>query len=69
MSATGPTAASDIFAPVSGSIESINESLGDQPSLLNRSPEDQGDLSVVKSRSPIAAVADFAIMSQAGYAR
>ena len=37
-------AASDIFAPVSGLIESINESLGDQPALLNRSPEDQGAL-------------------------
>lgn len=41
-------AASDIFAPVSGLIESINESLGDQPALLNRSPEDQGWLCKIK---------------------
>lgn len=35
-------AASDIFAPVTGKIVKINESLGDQPSLLNRSPEHDG---------------------------
>lgn len=37
-----PTAASDIYAPVSGTIEEINEELGDQPALLNRSPEENG---------------------------
>jgi hypothetical protein len=36
-----PTAASDIYAPVSGSIHEINEELGDQPALLNRSPDIQ----------------------------
>lgn len=35
-------AASDIYAPVSGTIEEINEELGDQPALLNRSPEENG---------------------------
>ena len=30
------------FAPVSGEVLSINQELGDQPSLLNKSPEDKG---------------------------
>jgi hypothetical protein len=30
------------FAPVSGEVTAINEKLGDQPSLLNKSPEDEG---------------------------
>lgn len=41
---TLPAAASDIYAPVSGTIEAINEDLGDQPALLNRSPEENGEL-------------------------
>jgi len=43
-------AASDIFAPVSGTIESINESLGDQPSLLNRNPEGEGWLCKIQMK-------------------
>lgn len=39
-----PIAASDIYAPISGTIEEINEELGDQPALLNRSPEENGKL-------------------------
>jgi glycine cleavage system H protein len=35
-------AASDIYAPVSGVIESINETLADQPSLLNKKPQSDG---------------------------
>ena len=35
-------AASDIFAPVSGQIASVNATLGDQPGLLNQSPEADG---------------------------
>lgn len=35
-------AASDIYAPVSGVIESINEQLADQPSLLNKAPQGDG---------------------------
>lgn len=35
-------AASDIFAPVSGQIEEVNEALNDEPSLLNKSPEADG---------------------------
>jgi glycine cleavage system H protein len=35
-------AASDIYAPVSGIIEAINETLADQPSLLNKKPQSDG---------------------------
>lgn len=37
-------AASDIFAPVSGEITEINETLGDSPGLLNKSAEEDGKL-------------------------
>jgi hypothetical protein len=30
------------YAPVSGVIKAVNEQLGDQPSLLNKSAEDKG---------------------------
>jgi len=45
-------AASDIFAPVSGDVVGINEGLGDQPSLLNKSPEDEGWLFKLKVSKP-----------------
>jgi hypothetical protein len=35
-------AASDIFAPVSGTITEVNTKLSDQAGLLNKSPEDEG---------------------------
>jgi len=35
-------AASDIYAPVSGTVKEINESLSSQPGLLNKSPEADG---------------------------
>lgn len=35
-------AASDIYAPISGVIEEINETLSDQPGLLNKSPQSDG---------------------------
>ena len=35
-------AASDIYAPISGVIEAINETLADQPSLLNKKPQSDG---------------------------
>jgi len=35
-------AASDIYAPVSGTIKEINERLSNQPGLLNKSAEDEG---------------------------
>lgn len=30
------------YAPISGTIQEINENLNDQPGLLNKSPEDEG---------------------------
>ncbi|TCD61754.1 hypothetical protein EIP91_007980 [Steccherinum ochraceum] len=35
-------AASDIYAPVSGTVKEINENLNSQPGLLNKSPEGDG---------------------------
>ena len=31
------------YAPISGTVEEINGSLADQPGLLNKSPEDEGE--------------------------
>lgn len=41
-------AASDIYAPISGTVEEVNETLADQPGLLNKSPEDKGWLCKIK---------------------
>lgn len=38
-------AASDIYAPVGGVVEEINETLNDQPNLLNKKPEGDGECS------------------------
>lgn len=35
-------AASDVYAPVSGTIVEVNESLSDSPDVVNSSPEDSG---------------------------
>ncbi|EIW67587.1 hypothetical protein TREMEDRAFT_33439, partial [Tremella mesenterica DSM 1558] len=45
-------AASDIYAPVSGIIEEINETLSDQPGLLNKSPMKDGWLAKIKLSEP-----------------
>ncbi|KAG7099287.1 hypothetical protein E1B28_001146 [Marasmius oreades] len=45
-------AASDIYAPVSGKIEEINETLSSQPNLLNKSPEGKGWLCKIKLSDP-----------------
>ncbi|KAJ6575194.1 glycine cleavage H-protein-domain-containing protein [Mycena capillaripes] len=45
-------AASDIYAPVSGTIEEVNEALAAQPGLLNKSPEDKGWLCKIKLSKP-----------------
>lgn len=37
-------AASDIYAPVAGTITEVNEALGDSPGLLNSSAEEKGAL-------------------------
>jgi glycine cleavage system H protein len=35
-------AASDVYAPVSGEVTEVNSALGDDPALVNRSPEADG---------------------------
>jgi len=45
-------AASDIYAPVSGVVEEVNEQLDQTPSLLNKSPEDEGWLCKVRATNP-----------------
>jgi len=45
-------AASDIFAPVSGTVEEINEELNNQPGLLNKSAEEAGWLCKIKLSEP-----------------
>lgn len=36
-------AASDIYSPVTGQIKSVNDKLGGEPGLLNKSPEENGE--------------------------
>ncbi|EIM92980.1 uncharacterized protein STEHIDRAFT_165153 [Stereum hirsutum FP-91666 SS1] len=45
-------AASDIYSPVSGTIEDINSQLSSEPSLLNKSPEQKGWLCKIKLADP-----------------
>ena len=41
-------AASDIYTPITGEVVNINEALGDEPSLINSSPEEDGKFSKKK---------------------
>lgn len=41
-------AASDLFAPVSGTVVEVNEDLDDSPELVNKSPYDDGWMIVVE---------------------
>jgi glycine cleavage system H protein len=41
-------AASDLFAPVSGTVVEVNEALDDNPELVNKSPYDDGWMIVVE---------------------
>ena len=45
-------AASDIYSPVTGQIESVNSKLGQEPGLLNKSPEENGWLCKIKLNNP-----------------
>lgn len=45
-------AASDIYSPVTGQITSVNDKLGDQPGLLNKSPEADGWLCQIRLMNP-----------------
>jgi len=44
--------ASDIYAPVSGTVKEINETLSSEPGLLNKSAEDKGWLCKIKLSNP-----------------
>lgn len=46
-------AASDIFAPLSGAVVKVNESLADKPELINESAFDKGWMVAVKLKEPI----------------
>jgi len=48
------------YAPVSGTIQEINENLNDQPGLLNKSPEDEGILPTVIMNPPLRTQTHFA---------
>ncbi|KAG1757496.1 glycine cleavage H-protein-domain-containing protein [Suillus lakei] len=45
-------AASDIYAPVSGTVTEVNEVLNSEPGLLNRSPEEKGWLCKIRLSAP-----------------
>ncbi|KAG0708935.1 glycine cleavage H-protein-domain-containing protein [Suillus ampliporus] len=45
-------AASDIYAPVSGTVTEVNEVLNSEPGLLNRSPEEEGWLCKIQLSAP-----------------
>ncbi|KAG8748534.1 hypothetical protein FRC10_003668 [Ceratobasidium sp. 414] len=45
-------AASDICAPMSGTVKEVNPAIGEKPSLLNSSPEDQGWLCKIEVSDP-----------------
>jgi len=45
-------AASDIYAPVSGTVKEVNEALSSEPGLLNKSPEDKGWLCRIELSKP-----------------
>ncbi len=41
-------AASDVYAPLSGTVSGVNESLGAHPELINQSPYDKGHFFVME---------------------
>ncbi|GMK58292.1 hypothetical protein CspeluHIS016_0503240 [Cutaneotrichosporon spelunceum] len=45
-------AASDIYAPISGTVEAVNEKLGDTPGLVNKEAETGGWLAKIKVSEP-----------------
>ena len=53
-------AASDIYAPVDGTVVEVNEALNDEPSLINSSPYDKGWIAKLKltSQSQLDALLD-----------
>ncbi len=56
--------ATDVTAPVSGTIMEINEALNDQPTLINTSPYEEGWLAKVILKKPVELEA---LMDKAAY--
>lgn len=44
---------SDIYAPVSGRVVSVNDALTSSPDLLNSAPYDEGWIAVIEMSSPV----------------
>ena len=44
--------ASDLYAPVSGTVAEVNKKLDDQPELVNQSPYDEGWMIVIEMSDP-----------------
>ena len=53
-------AASDIYAPISGKIESINENLEESPELVNESPYEFGWMVLIKPEGEVKGLLDAA---------
>ena len=51
-------AASDIYAPISGKIVSINEKLEESPELVNESPYDFGWMVIMEPQAKISGLLD-----------
>ena len=45
-------AVSDIFAPVTGKITAINETLKNEPAIINKSPEKEGWIAQMTVEKP-----------------
>jgi glycine cleavage system H protein len=45
-------AASDIYAPVSGTVLSVNETLNTRPEIVNESPEESAWMATMKMTDP-----------------
>lgn len=45
-------AASDVYAPVSGTVVEVNSNLAEQPELVNQSPYEKGWMAVIEMSKP-----------------
>jgi len=59
-------AASDVYAPIGGTVAAVNEALTDAPELVNRDPYGEGWLLKLK---PASAGETSALLDAAGYAQ
>jgi glycine cleavage system H protein len=59
-------AASDVYAPIAGTVTAVNGALTSQPDLVNQGPEGEGWFVKVKPSDPKAVEA---LMDQAAYAQ